>query len=68
MRNLTSEEIEKFASRKGVKRIAVVNFLSTMGDNDFYARGNLSMDAGLYKWNAATYKAISAGITLASKG
>ena len=68
MRNLTSEEIAKFSSRKGVKAIAVGNFLCSMGDNSSYAYGNLEMDARLYRWNAATVKAISAGIALASKG
>lgn len=68
MRALTESEIAKFSSRKGVKAIAVSNFLCSMGDNVSYAYGNLEMDAGLYKWNAATYRAISAGISLAAKG
>ena len=63
MRRLTNEEIEKLASKKNVKRIAVENFLSSMGGltvSDAY--GNLGMDARLYKWNAPTRNAISKGI------
>ena len=68
MRNLTLEEIQKFSSRKGVKAVAVSNFLMSMGTDQRYVYGNLDLDAGLYKWNAATYRAISAGISLAVKG
>ena len=66
MRLLTYDEIEKLAARKGVRRIAVENFLGTMGDNQWFARANLYDDARVYKWNAATVKAISAGIDKAS--
>lgn len=67
VRELTSIEIEKLASRKGVKRIAVENFLGTNTSNPdaFAARSNLYMDAGLYKWNSATVNAILKGIDLA---
>ena len=67
MRELTSAEIERFASRKGVKRIAVENFLMSMGTNERNAVGNLWLDRGLYKWNSATVRAILAGIDLARK-
>lgn len=67
MRRLTSEEITKLASRVGVKKIAVENFLMSMGENHSDARSNLSVDARSYKWNSATVKAIRAGIALASK-
>lgn len=63
---LNAEQIEKLASRKGVKKIAVENFLGSLYGNqtasDAYA--NLSMDARSYKWNAATVKAISDGIRI----
>jgi hypothetical protein len=66
---LTSAQIEKLASRKGVRRIAVENFLMSCpletGLDMTYAYGNLEMDAASYKWNAATVKAISQGIALA---
>jgi hypothetical protein len=64
MRKLTSEEIEKYANRKGVKRIAVENFLGTVTANPTRsaALSNLYMDAGMYKWNSATLSAIEAGI------
>jgi len=66
---LTNEEIEKFASRKGVKRIAVENFLMSMP----YEIGrvnnlrNLEMDGQLYKWNFSTKQAIKAGIVMLYK-
>ena len=67
MRKLTAEEIEKLAMRKGVKRIAVENFLMTVTNNanERNARMNLEMDARLYKWNAKTVRAIGEGIQLA---
>lgn len=65
---LSMDEIEKLASRAGVKRVAVENFLmgvspSTGRIDDHLA--NLEMDARLYKWNAATVAAIRAGISKA---
>ena len=67
MQELTEQEIAKFASRKDVKRIAVYNFLSTLGNagSEFGELTNMRMDAQSYKWNAATQKAISDGIRLA---
>jgi hypothetical protein len=69
MRDLNFEEIDTLASRKGVRRVAVVNFLSTLGhagskSGELY---NLSMDAGLYKWNSATQNAIRRGIEISYK-
>lgn len=69
MRNLTDTEIAKFAARKGVRKIAVENFLGTL-DLSIGARGNLRnmwQDARDYSWNSATQAAITAGIKLASK-
>lgn len=64
MRKLTFEEIETLASRKGVKRIAVENFLMTVEhcEKKSHAQANLYHDARLYKWNAPTIKAIADGI------
>ena len=46
-----------------VKQIAVENFLGSLeGMNRLEAQANLDMDARLYRWNAATVKAIRAGI------
>lgn len=57
------EKIRELASRKGVKVIAVQNFLMSLdASNIAFADANLVMDAGLYKWNAATQKAIRDGI------
>jgi len=65
MRKLTIKEIEKLAARKGAKRIAVENFLFSMGTDERAANYNLSLDAGLYGWNLKTTAAIRAGIKLA---
>ena len=61
---LTNERIEELATRKGVKGIAVRNFLMSVGANadERDARMNMVLDADLYKWNAATVKAIRQGI------
>ena len=60
---LSDDQIEKLASRKNVKRIAVENFLFSIGDMSYgESIQNLNMDARLYKWNAPTRSAISAGI------
>ena len=67
MRELTVEEIKQLANRKGVRRIAVENFLMSMGTDPHIARANLSLDAKLYKWDRMTVQAISDGIQLASK-
>jgi hypothetical protein len=58
---LTAARINQLASRKGVKKIAVENFLSTMGSRDD-ALVNLGEDARSYGWNAATQRAIRTGI------
>jgi len=65
MRQLTIPEINKLASGKSVKKIAVENFLMSMGDNAFEAILNLGYDTELYNWNHTTVKAIKDGITLA---
>jgi hypothetical protein len=68
LRELTREEIAKLANRKGVKKIAVENFLSSMGNVDSWvALQNLEYDTHLYKWNKATVRAIHRGIELACK-
>jgi hypothetical protein len=56
-------DIEKFAGRGGVKRVAVENFLSSLaGSTRAEALGNLRQDARDYRWNAPTTAAISDGI------
>lgn len=65
MANLTEEDIESLASRPGVRRIAVENFLGTLDGLTLYeATGNLKLDAKLYKWNVATVNAIQDGIDI----
>lgn len=69
MKKLTQAEIEKLANRQGVRRIAVENFLSTLGGagSEWGELCNLYADAQSYRWNAATIYAIERGIKLAYK-
>lgn len=62
---LTPERIETLAKEKGVKTIAVKNFLYSVGanPNKMCALLNLEADASSYRWNAATVNAIRQGIT-----
>lgn len=61
---LTNERIEQLATKKGVRSIAVRNFLGTVGANAnaMFAYANLDSDARSYGWNAATVNAIRTGI------
>jgi len=68
LRELTKKEIEELATRPNVRKVAVENFLMSMGTDERTAMLNLSYDSGLYKWNIATVKAIRDGIQLAKKG
>jgi hypothetical protein len=70
MKRLSAEEIEKFASRPGARRIAVENFLGSVPleigfDQNFL---NLMKDAELYNWNASTVHAIRNGLKLMFRG
>lgn len=68
MKTLTREQVERLASRKGVKRTAVENFLGTLGGSSREeALVNLELDARSYKWTAKTVKAINDGIDLADE-
>lgn len=66
-RALTPDEIEKLASRRGVRRIAVENFLGTLPLEIGYEGNmtNLYQDAAAYRWNSATVDAIAKGIRMA---
>lgn len=69
MARLSSESIDGFASWKGAERIAVENFLSTLdGMTWSEATANLEYDARSYEWNAATVRAIQAGIDINFNG
>ena len=60
---LTQKRIIELSQRKGVKTIAVQNFLFSFDKNDASAAyGNLKYDANIYRWNAATVKAIIQGL------
>mgnify|MGYP001612550555 CR=1 FL=1 len=67
MRHLTSAEVAKFGQHLDVRRIAVENFLMSMGLDEKSARLNLVLDSNLYRWKGATIKAIRDGINLATK-
>jgi hypothetical protein len=66
---LSSEQIAKYASRKDVRKIAVENFLSTLGNAGSMGGelANLYADTQVYKWKSATVRAIEAGIRRAYK-
>ncbi len=60
---LSQARIEELASRSGVKRMAVENFLGTLdGLTREEALANLEQDTKAYRWNAATGRAIQQGI------
>ena len=62
---LSQERINTLATKKGVKEIAVKNFLGSVDANPdaMCALLNLESDAASYRWNAATVNAIRQGIT-----
>lgn len=70
MRSLTGKEIDELAAKKGVSKVAVENFLGSVGEAGSEAGelANMREDARTYKWNVATQKAIRAGIQLAYRG
>lgn len=62
---ISAVEIDALASRPGVRRLAVENFLSTLdhpGARLGDALANLVADAQAYRWDAATVEAIRDGI------
>ena len=64
IRELTEEEITSLAHRKGVKTIAVENFLMSLGNaGGIQAElANLRADAQSYGWKKPTVTAIEIGI------
>lgn len=58
------QTITDLASRKGVRKIAVENYLLSIDSNNNQAEAecNLNNDVVSYNWNYATYKAIHQGI------
>lgn len=66
MAKLTNEHLDSLTSAKGVKKIAVENFLCSLSSEDtaMGASINLGSDARAYGWNAATVAAIKKGIKL----
>jgi hypothetical protein len=60
---LTATIIEKLASGKNVKKIAVENFLGSLGDMTYQdALANVECDARSYKWSKETVAAIRKGL------
>ena len=69
MKKLTNEEINKFASRRGVSKEAVLKFFSNISDSPLEVGQQMLDDARLYRWNEATFRAIQDGVMFAlSKG
>ena len=69
MRELTSVEIDKLASKKGARRVAVENFLGTLDASIGYG-GNMRnawADRDSYQWKSPTIAAIESGIRKAFK-
>jgi hypothetical protein len=63
MTELTAAQIEALASRPGVNRIAVENFLGSLGTQPTTeALINLNSDALSYHWNGRTVAAIRNGV------
>ena len=64
MHSLSTMEIEEFASRHGVHKEDVEEFLDTVGEagTEGDTLLNLYYDARLYNWNISTVLAIEAGI------
>jgi len=68
MRILTIEEIKEIVRQfPRARRVAVENFLATMGTDRDTALRNLELDARLYHWNRDTVRAIARGIKKACK-
>lgn len=65
---LTPEKINELSNRKGVRSIAVQNFLTSLNGLTYQeAIGNLEIDRRLYGWNIITFSAIREGINIAYK-
>ena len=64
MRSLSLDEIELFASHRGVSKRDVEDFLGTVGQagTEEGALLNLYYDARLYNWNISTVRALEKGI------
>jgi len=66
---IRAERITELATRKGVRRIAVENFLGTLGDMTYQeAVGNCEADAKSYGWDKATPGAIREGSAESFRG
>lgn len=60
---ITADRINQLANLAKVKKIAVENFLGTLGGmSKDDALNNLTQDARDYRWNAPTVNAIRKGI------
>lgn len=60
---LNVDQITELSSREGVTRVAVENFLASLGDLSYQeAVGNCEMDKRSYGWNHETSGAIREGI------
>lgn len=68
LKKLEDFQIRELSQRKGVRRVAVENFLGTLTNNGSPEEAvyNMLLDAGLYRWNQETINAIKRGIELAT--
>ena len=69
LRSLTSAEIEEIMAKyPKARRIAVCNFLSSLGGSILlHAEGNLYNDSKVFGWKKDTISAIRAGFQVAKK-
>ena len=62
---ISAAQIEDLSNRPGVKKTAVENFLSSLGDMSYQeAVANCEADARSYRWNYETSGAIREGLVL----
>lgn len=62
---LSASEIELFSKRRGVKKLAVENFLGSLYGTRQDCINNAWFDSKSYRWNEATQRAILEGIDYA---
>lgn len=70
LRKLSSPELEKLASRDGVDKTVVINFLSEIHNREHAVAASMGANYAKieHKWNNRTFQAILDGIRLAADG
>jgi hypothetical protein len=60
---VTLNRIQELANQEGVRKVAIENFLGTLGDmTENEAMANLVQDAKVFRWNTLTIRVIQQGI------